>query len=288
MIVCNLWDVNISHAGSYSEANTICGGGPRRHPKKIKYVNKLANFDGITIFTDKLLHYVDNVKSTYKVAWLMEPKAYDPNAYNLIQKLENKFDFIYTHDFELLQRSKKYIFLPSDTTIIEDSSIKMHEKNKLCSFIYSNKKFLEGHILRHKVAESLKKSNFDVSSYGHGCNPIKLKSDALNDYMFSIAIENSHAKNYFTDKILDCFVTGTIPIYWGCSNVGNYFNLDGIISFNSIEDLNHILSSISIEKYQNMFDAAKENFELAKNYVRLDDIIADSFANLITNVNKNV
>ena len=42
--------------------------------------------------------------------------------------------------------------------------------------------------------------------------------------MFQIATENVQKEFYFTDKILDCAITGTVPIYWGPKNIGNFFS----------------------------------------------------------------
>jgi hypothetical protein len=36
---------------------------------------------------------------------------------------------------------------------------------------------------------------------------------------------------------LDCFLFKSMPIYWGCSNIGDYFNKHGIIEFNNVDDL---------------------------------------------------
>jgi hypothetical protein len=46
--------------------------------------------------------------------------------------------------------------------------------------------------------------------------------------MFGVAIENVSHRGWFTEKILDCFLLKTIPIYWGCSNIEDYFNPKGI------------------------------------------------------------
>ena len=55
-------------------------------------------------------------------------------------------------------------------------------------------------------------------------NPLELKSEGTNPYMFQIAIENAQRRFYFADKINDCFVTGTVPIYWGAPNIGDFFD----------------------------------------------------------------
>ena len=97
--------------------------------------------------------------------------------------------------------------------------IKIHEKTKLASMIYSWKNWSPGHKIRHQVADLVQ----GLDLYGSGPNnPINFKEEGLKDYYFSITIENSKSKNYFTEKILDCFACGTIPIYWGCPNIGDY------------------------------------------------------------------
>ena len=101
-----------------------------------------------------------------------------------------------------------------------------------------------------------------------------IKSDGCNDFMFQIAIENGRLKNYFTDKILDCFITGTIPIYWGCPNIGDFFDERGIITFNTPDELKEILESLTKEKYRSMLEYAKINFEKTRdNHTNSDDAL---------------
>ncbi len=71
----------------------------------------------------------------------------------------------------------------------------------------------------------------------------KCKMPGLKDYSYSIAIENSKQRNYFSEKVIDCYLGWSFPIYWGCPNLkeffpGNcYYNLDELDSVS----LNHIL-----------------------------------------------
>ena len=84
--------------------------------------------------------------------------------------------------------------------------------------------------------------------------------------MFSVAIENGQYETYFTEKLLDCFTTGTIPVYLGAPDIGKYFNTDGIITLSDEFD-------ISEELYQSKMDAIKENLEIAKTMEVLEDFI---------------
>tara|TARA_R100000005_G_scaffold67310_1_gene35458 strand:+ start:120 stop:419 length:300 start_codon:yes stop_codon:yes gene_type:complete len=85
---------------------------------------------------------------------------------------------------------------------------------------------------------------------------------------------NSSEKNYFTETLVDVFRQGAIPIFWGCPNIGEYFNEDGILQFNTGQELFNILDNISEELYESKLEAVKENYELAKQYVSMDDTFA--------------
>ena len=40
----------------------------------------------------------------------------------------------------------------------------------------------------------------------------------------SIPMENQKGDGYITEKILNAFTSGAIPIYWGSSNINQFFN----------------------------------------------------------------
>lgn len=72
----------------------------------------------------------------------------------------------------------------------------------------------------------------------------KYKDDALFPYEFSIAVENSSQENYFSEKINDCFLSWSIPIYWGCPNIDEYFPEGSYrqVDINNPESLTDILN----------------------------------------------
>ena len=91
--------------------------------------------------------------------------------------------------------------------------------------------------------------------------------------MFCIVIENSKYDYYFTEKLLDCLLTGTIPIYWGCPSIGNIFNSEAILSFETLDDLIKIIDNISEDFYYSKMKIINENFNKAKEITLVDDII---------------
>ena len=105
---------------------------------------------------------------------------------------------------------------------------KIPDKRKTISCISSNLTKLKGHRKRLEFINDIKdKLQFDL--FGKGISFIKDKWDALAPYKYSIAIENYRNKFYWTEKIFDCFLSWTIPIYFGCSNIKEYFPEESLI-----------------------------------------------------------
>ena len=97
-------------------------------------------------------------------------------------------------------------------------------KEKLISVITSNKAFTRGHLDRIKFVEQLKARFGDrIDVFGRGFRPFDDKWDVLRPYKYHVAIENSSEPYYWTEKIADCYLTGTFPIYHGCTNLSDYF-----------------------------------------------------------------
>jgi hypothetical protein len=74
-------------------------------------------------------------------------------------------------------------------------------------------------MLRH---QSVLKFKDKMDLYGRGYNPVEYKLKCLKDYAFSLTIENTKKDYYFTEKLIDCFMTGTVPIYWGCPSIQKF------------------------------------------------------------------
>jgi len=92
---------------------------------------------------------------------------------------------------------------------------KAPEKTKLISVITSNKAFTKGHIERIEFVEKLKAYYGDrIDVFGHGFNSFDDKWDVLAPYKYHIVIENSSENYYWTEKISDCFLAETFPIYY--------------------------------------------------------------------------
>jgi hypothetical protein len=238
--------------------------------KKTEWVSEGG--DG-TFYIDAAIGYAfdDDVKGP-KYAWILESAAILPQITDFVkgagrERVLNSFDIIFTHNKDLIKiNPEKFKWVPAQGTWIKQP--KVYEKSKMISMISSNKTMCEGHRKRLEWVERFKDQ---VDFYGRGFpTEIKFKEEGLCDYMFSIAIENASYETYFTEKILDCFATGTIPVYYGAPDIGDYFNKDGII------DLSEEFE-VSDDIYYSKMDAIKENLEKAKKMEVLEDFIWENY-----------
>jgi hypothetical protein len=266
----NLFDSNFAHLtqmhGYYSVITN-------KRNCSIRYVRGLQQFPGTTVVTDNYLlsDLPKTLRAKQKIAWLVEPKAISPTIYERVSEYIDYFDLVLTHDQSLLDlQSTKIRFIPVGGSWINSEDYGMHAKTKNISIIYSEKAFAPGHKLRHEIATSYFGK---IDAFGTGAGkPINDKLDALKDYKFSIVIENSEASNYFSEKLLDCFAVGTIPIYWGCPNVSAFFNSSGIFPLSSLRSILRTPHEI----YCNAYSAAIDNMERMKAYDVTEDWLVKS------------
>jgi hypothetical protein len=61
-------------------------------------------------------------------------------------------------------------------------------------------------------------------------------------FHFSVVIENIKADYYFSAKLINCFVHGVVPVYWGAPSISDFFNQSGIIVFNTLEQVYSVVS----------------------------------------------
>lgn len=230
----------------------------------------------IVFFTDRELSKVDNCKPCKrKIAFLLEPPAIYIDSYKYIEENYHKFDFVISY---IKMDIPNFLFAPNCMCWILPSDQKIYHKNRNVSIIASSKNLTDGHQLRHQVIQKYQKLHI----YGNGYNFIKSKLPALKQYRYSIVIENSSIDNYFTEKIIDCFVTGTIPIYWGCKNISNFFNEKGMYIFNDINELDDILKKINKEDYDSKLPYIQDNFNRSMKYRIGEDWIYENYSFLFS------
>lgn len=228
-------------------------------------------------FPNYFLHEMKNDRTNYDKLVLiqgMEPKELNYIS-NEIIKNQNYFDKILSSFPEVISNcGNSELFLYASCWILtrEDKTRANHrteyfnifniDKKFQLSTVMSQKNFLPGHRLRHITKELIKKER-NYNLVFPDSIPMEEKYKLFEDTMFHIAIENTQNINYVSEKIIDCFMSYTIPIYWGCPNIHEYFNTDGIIFFKSPEELNNILDNLTEQDYYKRIDAVLENYKIA-------------------------
>ena len=242
-------------------------GGPFLHSMSTTLNKQIDAFEWsieeqqTKIFVDAGILQGINGGNTDKYAFISETRAINPEIYEWcvanVFLLKQNFSMVFTHYDELLKLGD----VPLTGTWIDN--IEMKPKTKLISAISSNKSWLSGH---KKRLGFLSKLPINVDLFGRGFREIEKKEEGLNDYMFSIAIENDVYSSYFTEKVLDCFATGTVPIYFGDKSISKFFDERGILFFESSEEMKNIIDNCTQDHYNEMLPYIKNNLQTVKGF----------------------
>jgi hypothetical protein len=266
----------------------------------------------------ELYHSVQNVSinptnNMPKIFLQMEPDSISP-SYDFLKENSNLFDYIICYN-PLKIQSPNTIGMACGGTWIDksdylniDISLKKFKISNLCG----TKQYTHAHNLRiylymnQHLFNSYPITFFRCPPNGHGSvsgtmlpdldnNPIidadhKAKISLFKDFQYSIIIENSREAGYFSEKLIDCLITKTIPIYYGCENISEYFNTDGWIILSSDDIVQELYEKLALlnENYYNKYaNIIEKNYKKALNHTC---VLTTSFEamNKIPYINVNI
>ena len=252
----SLRDIHFAHCES--------AGGPFCFPDVPFAWDRATDKSSLIVYTDNSLEEAVDQPDRRKVAWLVESPLATSKAYRWIRRHYELFDLVLTFDQQLLED------LPNSRPVllggcwIKESDRRLHDKTRNVSIIASAKKNMTGQKMRHKA---IRKHRDKIDAIlGGGYQPINEKTEGLGPFRYSIVIENCRRNYYFSEKLIDCFVTGTIPIYWGCPSIGLFFDKTGMICFENLSELSGILRSLGESDYERRRSAAQRNLEAATQF----------------------
>lgn len=185
---------------------------------------------------------------------------------DLILEHSSKFSRIYSFDPVVLAScANSELFCFGSCWVLEEHEETRNPfglaKDFEVSYIRSQKRHLPGHLFRDEIDE--------VLGAGHAFRllfpreRIPQKQPLFARAMFHVAAENSRHPNYFTEKLIDCFASFTVPIYWGCPNIGDYFDRAGMLTFESAAELTDILARLRPSDYHERVPSLLENYKRA-------------------------
>lgn len=229
-----------------------------------------------------------------KYAYFVESESIIPEQYAIFDThkgIEKDFDAVFTYSEKLLNTLPNAKFFPScaevwygkevfngvkDDVIQTDKAYETKVKN--VSMVCSNKIMTYMHKVRHNIASRAQKTGLcDIYGRFNGGEFMKYKSVSLKDYRFQIVVENDIKPYYYTEKIMDCFASMTIPVYYGAKKIDDYFNPDGIIKFDEKTDLEKLLKTLTEEEYISRLSAVKDNYYRAMKYNNIDDLLYEMY-----------
>jgi hypothetical protein len=216
---------------------------------------------------------------------------HEPNEYFGLHDwvIQNKdlFSAILTWDDKVLNNCDNAILLPFGHTWLKpDQYEKEHIKEFKIAHLQGKLLKTYGHSLRHEITarkNELKIPTKFYEVYGDRNNIEDArvgKEFIFGDSQFGVVIENVSHRNFFSEKILDCFLLKTIPIYWGCSNIGDFFDMDGILMVSNIDDLIHVCNNLTEEFYESKKESIERNWILAKQFVNYEENIVNTIAEI--------
>jgi len=252
-------------------------------------VSKILQPKVPTVITEDSFHKDPSKRNIFMQ---VEPNVVANNQEEIIKQCGN-YDFIITYNDEVLKKCKNaYKYVYGRTWIAPEDYANINIKDKVfrITTVVGSKSGTAGYKLRRN---SYNRQNlitsvptrFFISSQATNIQPrknkntprlnanLKRKFDLFKDSQFCIVIENSRQINYFTEKLCDCIITKTIPVYWGCPNISDYFDTTGwiILDDESIDHLTEKVNALDAEYYMKYIDTVENNFKKVKEYIDIEE-----------------
>ena len=240
-------------------------------------------FNDYTQITPELLRL-----NPYNILMVMEPNQLF-GIHDWALQNHHYFDLILAWGESILETCPNAYFFPFGISWLDKEyiqNVNNIEKRFEVSFLCGGKKRIEGHYLRHRLYDREDEINIPKQwyytlpdyDYNNGHHTIKqyegkppgFEKQKLWESMFSICVENSSNKGYHTEKIIDAFLSKTIPIYWGCPNLKELgYDSNGFFYCSNEDEIITIVNSLTPEAYSSKKEAIEHNFEVAKYYANL-------------------
>jgi len=235
------------------------------------------------------VNHVVNIKKINPLTKLIlihfeEPLRKSKPAYNVIED-SHLFDFIFTSDNKIVKSVPHAYWAPlaecwtngSMPSVGRDRTSEVKEKNFSVSFLNTSKSHKGGtYAIRQYIWDNIKNIKiptnlFESNEHPSGSNWQTLPqgnkfqtSDKIPLYksMFNICPENfwDGNDNNFSQRLIDCFINRTIPIYRGYENINEHFNVDGMILISDGEDAINKINQLTPDYYNERLTAIEDNY----------------------------
>ncbi len=155
------------------------------------------------------------------VAWYVECEAHYPHMSD--PAFMSRFDLRMSHRLDADIFSP---YLPRDFAVLSRKPVPEKEPGKIVNA------FISSHVNKSgRLQYLIRMMNvLDVHSYGRMIPNMpsgddyghQFKLDTISRYKFTIAFENAIARDYVTEKFYDPLLAGSVPVYLGAPNIGDF------------------------------------------------------------------
>ena len=187
------------------------------------------------------------------------------------------YTYLLTMFPDLLKLPNAHYFMGCTTWFTPDPNI---PKKFGVSTVMSGRMNLPGHLLRREFFERREEVTPPLDFYSGTRNGLpevfydkgislpseKRQKVIVFDCMFHVVFASFKRWGFFSEKIVDCFATMTVPIFWGCTNIGDHFNLDGIIIVDNVDGAIDACNSLTEDDYYSRIDVLKDNYQRGLEY----------------------
>ena len=254
-----------------------------------RYERRLGNIERfkdlpITIFNDKIATPEELAINPINILLVNEPNEFF-GFHTYAQQYSHLYTAILSWNSDI--KTSNSVIFPHGERNLDLEYCKGFENKKRVfevNFLRGILNKIEGHHLRHRIFDKeseikiphkwypyLSDFNHEKNNRPDGAdtekgNPIEGegKKELWNrNAMFHVAVENSKHNNYYTDKIIDCFCTKTVPIYWGAPAIGDWYDDNGVITFEDENDLINKINKLTPQDYYDMAESIDYNYHRA-------------------------
>jgi hypothetical protein len=207
------------------------------------------------IETNNVEHCILIIKSHFKnlePLWNKNPKRYiywSGESYDVKEKSPFEYKSLYFDT--LLSSAENHVYFPYilySPHLLKERKYINSERPFLLAYCNSKKVekretvfnlFVEkaGAISCHSLSDCCGKYPSTKQAKAEGFWWSESLIDVYKNYKFVIAMENCKQEGYITEKIVNAFYSGAIPIYWGSSTINDFFNEKAFLNISNFSSL---------------------------------------------------
>jgi hypothetical protein len=246
-----------------------------------KFVCDLPEFKDkpISIFNDYQPSYEELAINPYNILIVLEPNQLF-GIHDWVIQNSHLFSAILTWSQPILDSCENSMLLPFGTTFLHSKDkykeLAQMKKEFEVSFLCGIKNRIEGQQLRQRIYKKGDLINIPKKWYYTLEGP---KDPCYESSMFHICVENSKNKGYFSEKIIDALISKTIPLYYGCSDIEEYFDSRGFFTFNNEDELVTLINSLTEKDYEDRKEYIEINYRkaiyYAEYFMRFKDLLQE-------------